>query len=75
MKKRLENLIRVKSLVTLSMTVALIVMLVKPVEPTRELLTLFCTSYGAIITFFFTRKDNENPKSDPEELPEDGGEL
>ena len=25
-------------------------------EPQRELLALYCTSYGAVITYFFTRK-------------------
>ena len=60
MKRRLQNLLSVKSLVTIAMTAALIVLLFRPIEPQKELLTLFCTSYGAVITYFFTKKDSDS---------------
>lgn len=57
MKEKLAKLIEVKSIVTLLMTIALVLLLFIPREPSRELLTMYCTSYGAIITYFFTRKE------------------
>lgn len=59
MKERFEKLIDVKSLVTLAMTAALIAMLFGPVNPPQEALALFCTSYGAITTYFFTKPKKE----------------
>ena len=36
-----------------------------PMNPNAELLTLYCTSYGAVITYFFThKKSGENVKED-----------
>lgn len=57
MKEKIAKLIDVKSIVTLAMTAALIVMLVMRVELNKELLAVFCTSYGSIITYFFTKKE------------------
>ena len=49
----------VKSFVTIIMTVGLIVLLLVPnLNPPKEILALYCTSFGAVITYFFTRKDN-----------------
>ena len=52
--KQLLQLIDVKSLVTLAMTGAMIALLFAPVDPNPEAQSLFCTAYGAIITYFFT---------------------
>lgn len=57
-KEQLAKLIDVKSIVTLTMTLALIALLFTPTEPPKEVLALFCTSYGATITYFFTRHNN-----------------
>lgn len=57
MKEKIAKLTDVKSIVTLAMTAALIVMLVMRVELNKELLAVFCTSYGSIITYFFTKKE------------------
>lgn len=57
MKERIAKLIDLKSIVTLLMTIALILLLFLPVEPSKEIVALYCTSYGAIITYFFTRKE------------------
>lgn len=56
MKDKFANLIDVKSIVTLVMTFALVALLFCGIDPPRELLALYCTSYGAIITYFFTKK-------------------
>ncbi len=56
MKNQLEKLIDLKSIVTLLMTIALVVLLFYPQEPNKEVLALYCTSYGAITTYFFTKK-------------------
>lgn len=59
MKNRLQKLIDVKSMVTLLMTLALLGMLFVPgLNPAKELLSLYCTTYGAVITYFFTRKES-----------------
>lgn len=56
-KERLARLMDVKSIVTIAMTAALVALLFTGVEPAKELLALYCTSYGAVITYFFTKKD------------------
>ena len=53
--KKIADLIDVKSIVTLAMTGAMIALLFAPVTPNAEAQSLFCTAYGAIITYFFTR--------------------
>lgn len=55
----------VKSFVTIIMTIGLIVLLLVPgINPPTEIVALYCTSYGAIITYFFTRKDNEKKEDE-----------
>ena len=56
-KQRLANLLCLKSLVTLLMTVLLAVMLLANIDPPKELLSLYCTTYGSVMTYYFTRKD------------------
>lgn len=57
MKKGLSD---VKSFVTIIMTIGLIVLLLVPgINPPTEIVALYCTSYGAIITYFFTRNDKK----------------
>jgi len=58
MKENIAKLINLKSIITLILTLALVALLFAPIEPDKEVLALFCTSYGAIITYFFTRKEN-----------------
>lgn len=55
MKKALTD---VKSFVTIVMTIAMVSILFIPYEINKEVLMLFSTSYGAIITYFFTRKSD-----------------
>ncbi|MBR3752322.1 MAG: hypothetical protein IKK50_04235 [Ruminiclostridium sp.] len=56
--KQLLNLIDVKSIVTLAMTGALIALLFWPGGVNAEAQNIFCTAYGAVITYFFTKRDN-----------------
>ena len=55
MKEKFAKLIDVKSIVTIAMTGALIALLFLENEPPKELLMLFSTSYGAVVTYFFTK--------------------
>lgn len=57
MKERLANLLCLKSLVTILMTVLLAVMLLTKIDPPKELLSLYCTTYGSVMTYYFTRKE------------------
>lgn len=54
--EKIAKLIDVKSIVTLALTAGMIYLLFGSAEPSKETMALFCTSYGAIITYFFTRK-------------------
>lgn len=56
MKERLAKLVDVKSLVTLAMTAAMILMLTGVFNPPDAIFALFSASYGSIITYFFTKK-------------------
>lgn len=50
----------VKSFITVVMTIGLIVLLLVPgINPPTEIVALYCTSYGSVITYFFNRKTNE----------------
>lgn len=55
--KRLTSLLSVKSIVTLAMTGAMIALLFTDIVADPELRSVFCTAYGSIITYFFTRKE------------------
>ena len=57
MKKAWED---VKSFITILMTLGLIALLFIPeIEPPKEVLALYCTSYGSILTYYFNRKKDE----------------
>ena len=55
--KKFHDLIDVKSIVTLAMTGALIALLFCPGTVNAEAQNLFCTAYGAVITYFFTKRE------------------
>lgn len=70
--KELLDLIDVKSIVTLAMTGAMIALLFVPTAVNPEAQSLFCTAYGAIITYFFTkrpRSTGETEGAEEEEKP------
>lgn len=56
MKKAWSDL---KSFVTVIMTIAMVILLFLPYEVNKEVLMLFSTSYGAVMTYFFNRKDKK----------------
>lgn len=67
MKEKFAKLIDVKSIVTLLMTIALVVLMFTNIEINKELLMLFSTSYGAVITYFFTKKKENKENKEGEE--------
>lgn len=62
MKERFAKLIDLKSIVTLSMTLAMILLLTGVFNPPDAVFALFSTTYGAIITYFFMRKSTDATK-------------
>ena len=60
MKERIAKLIDVKSIVTLAMTIAMVLMLTGVFTPTTEVFGLFASVYGAVITYFFTKKKDSS---------------
>ncbi len=56
MKKAWTDL---KSFVTVVMTIAMVILLFIPYEVNKDVLMLFSTSYGAIMTYFFNKKDKK----------------
>lgn len=62
--KQLLKLLDVKSLVTLAMTGAMIALLFSPLDVNQDAVALFCTAYGAIITYFFTKKAEGGTKNE-----------
>lgn len=60
----IADLFVVKSIVTLTMTAILCLMLMGKFSPQQEFVALYCTAYGSIITYFFTKKDKEEEKEE-----------
>lgn len=58
-EEKVSKLIDVKSIVTLFMTLILGILLIIPWDVNKELLMLFSSTYGSIITYFFTKKNND----------------
>ncbi len=56
--EKLAKLLEVKSIVTITMTFVMAYLMLGSVQVQPELLALYSTSYGAIVTYFFTRKDS-----------------
>ena len=63
MKEKFSNLVDVKSIVTLTMTLAMVLMVTGVFNPPSEVFALFSTAYGSVITYFFTKK-NDNTGED-----------
>jgi hypothetical protein len=59
MKKKLAKLIDLKSIVTLLMNLAMIIMLFWCKEIDREILMIFSTAYGSVMAYYFSRKEKE----------------
>ena len=59
MKEKLKKLIDVKSIVTLMLTMTLVVILIMD-GTESEAMTIFTSSLSAVMTYFFTRKEDRN---------------
>jgi hypothetical protein len=54
-KEKIAKLIDLRSIITLIMNIALVVMLFYREEIDREVLMIFSTAYGSVMTFYFTK--------------------
>lgn len=59
MKERIAKLIDLKSIVTLLMNIALVIMLFYRQEIDKDILMIFSTSYGSVMTYYFTKRGSE----------------
>lgn len=55
-KEKFAKLIDLKSIITLAMVAALIVLMFFPVNVDGDIKTLFCTALGMVMTYYFTHK-------------------
>ena len=60
MKEKISKLFEVKSIVTILMTVCMILLLTGIFNPPDYIFALFSTTYGSVITYFFTRKNTKD---------------
>lgn len=59
MKDKLLKLADVKSIVTIVMTLCMVLLLTGVFNPPDYVFALFSTSYGSVITYFFTKKNTD----------------
>ena len=60
MKNQLLKLLDVKSIVTILMTISMVLLLTGVFTPPDYIFALYSTSYGAVITYFFTKKSTKD---------------
>lgn len=60
MINRKKALTDVKSFVTILMTIAMVVLLFLPYDVNKEVLMIFSSAYGSVMTYFFNRKIKED---------------
>jgi|GEM_PF-1039201 len=65
-RERICKLLEVKSLVTIILTMAMVGMLFSQRSLPQEMVALFSGIYGAVITYFFTRKSSEQLAAETE---------
>lgn len=58
--KNIANLLKIKSLMTIGMTYGMIMLLSGAWNPNETIIALYSTSYGAVITYFFTKRDSNS---------------
>lgn len=54
----IADLFKVKTIMTLAMTFGMIMLLSGKWAPSQEIIALYSTSFGAVITYFFTKKES-----------------
>ena len=62
--KRIAKLIDLKSIMTLLMTFTMIKLLFYPNEINKELLMLFSTTYGSMMTYYYNRIKKGNDENE-----------
>lgn len=60
MKDALTKLLKMKSIVTIALTVCMVLMVTGVFNPPTAILDLYKMVYVAVITYFFTKKDKED---------------
>ena len=60
MKEKISKLFEVKSIVTILMTACMMLLLTGVFNPPDYIFALFSTTYGSVITYFFTRKNTKD---------------
>ena len=58
--KKFAKLIDLKSIITLAMTGTMIALLFYSREINKELLMLFSTTYGSMMTYYYNKKGSDN---------------
>lgn len=64
MKKQFAKLIDLKSIITLILTIGLILLMTGVFNPPDAILALYSSTYGAVITYFFTRKTDKEKEGE-----------
>lgn len=65
MIERLAKLLAVRSIITIALTLGMLFLLAGVWQPNESVLALYSTSYGAIITYFFTKEKEERQTQEP----------
>lgn len=58
-KEKIAKLIDLKSIITLLMNVAMVILLFYTKEVDKEILMIFSTAYGSVMTFYFKKDDSK----------------
>ena len=59
MKEAITKLLKMKSIVTIALTICMVLMVTGVFNPPDAILDLFKMVYVAVITYFFTKKEKE----------------
>lgn len=59
MKEKFAKLIDLKSIITLIMVITLVAVLFSDLPIDSDFKTLFCTSFGMVMTYYFTRTSTD----------------
>lgn len=52
---KIANILSVRNLITLIMTILLGFLLLGNYTPSKEIIALYCSSYGAVVAYFFAK--------------------
>ena len=58
--KIVENLLKVKSIVALALTIGMILMLTGVFQPPEAVFEAYKMAYVSVITYFFTKRDTKS---------------